>query len=266
MAKHTYEQVMRWVVVSEGGWVNDPDDAGGETNYGVTHKTYDAWRKSQGLHTRSVKQITQTEVARIYKANYADMVRYDELPAGVDYAVLDFAINSGVSRAVKFVQRIVGTQQDGIMGSKTLSAVDAYDAQKLITELCEARWTFMKRLREWDTFGRGWTRRVMGNEIGTQRDDIGVIDRALMLADAKVERQEIPTPKHAPGKAHGEEKLSATVQETLKNPTALGAIVAQAGGLLTALSGDSPVHWALAALILVGGLALIVKLVRGAKG
>ncbi|MBV7434504.1 glycoside hydrolase family 108 protein [Cardiobacteriaceae bacterium TAE3-ERU3] len=252
MAKHTYEQVMRWVAVSEGGFSNHKADPGGATNYGITQATYDAWRKAEGQSTRSVREITQTEVARIYKTNYADMIRYDALPAGVDYAVLDFAINSGVSRAVKFVQRIVGVQDDGIMGSKTLAAIGQFSPRLLIDALCDSRLEYMQSLKTWGTFGKGWERRVAS-----------VKKHARMLDDPALPNSFIPEPnKEQPAKAHGDEKLSHTINDTLKNPTAMGAVVAQAGGLLTALSGNSPIHWALASLILIGGLALIVKLVR----
>src|SRR5690606_10887140 len=86
----------------------------------------------------------------------------DDLPSGVDYAVFDFSVNSGVSRAAKYLQALVGVAQDGVIGPKTLAAVAAYDPTKLVDRLCDRRMTFLRNLKTWNTFGRGWTSRVEG--------------------------------------------------------------------------------------------------------
>ena len=86
------------------------------------------------------------------------------LPAGVDYAVFDFAVNSGPHRAAQFLQRVVGVSDDGRIGPKTIDAVDKMPAAIIIKRLCGNRLDWLKRLKTWSTFGRGWTRRVQDVE------------------------------------------------------------------------------------------------------
>ncbi|MDF2235377.1 glycosyl hydrolase 108 family protein [Albimonas sp. CAU 1670] len=171
------------VLSHEGGYVNHPADPGGATNQGVTQRTYDGWRIANGLAPRSVRLIEADEVRAIYLAQYWAAVAGDLLPAGLDYAVFDFAVNSGPARAARFLQAELGVPQDGQVGAITLAAVRGVnDIEGLIGRLCEARLAWMHGLSTWRTFGRGWTRRVMGQRDGAQDDDTGVIDRAAFMA------------------------------------------------------------------------------------
>lgn len=158
--RQNYDQALSAVLVHEGGYVNHPRDPGGATNRGVTQTVYDDWRVTHGLPERSVKEITDAEVMAIYKHGYWDRAKGDELPSGVDYAVFDFAVNSGVSRAIRYLQTAAGTASDGVIGPMTLEAIRAMSAHGLIDRLCDERLSFLKRLPIFDTFGKGWTRRV----------------------------------------------------------------------------------------------------------
>lgn len=187
-----FERVQPWVLAHEGGFVDDARDPGGATNQGITQATYDSWRQLNGVQRQSVRKLSPTEREAIYRTQYWDKVMGDELPAGVDYAVYDFAVNSGPVRAVKAVQRLVGAAEDGVMGIRTLGAIRAHGRpEDLVRRLCLDRMAFLRRLSIWRTFGRGWTRRVMGDRDGVQMDDIGVIDRAVKLARGQ---QSIPAP------------------------------------------------------------------------
>lgn len=223
-----YSTVIPLVLAHEGGYVNHPKDPGGATNKGVTQGTYDSHRRRKGLPKRSVRQITEAEVQEIYRTQYWDKVAGDELPAGVDYAVFDFAVNSGPSRAVKVLQRIVGAAVDGIIGDETISktcAAAAADEEALIVEYCNRRLAFMKSLRTWSTFGKGWSRRVMGAHHGFQETDEGVIDYAIRFARddqeygfvQPVPETELPAPigareeEEAPAKAlEGDQAIEKT--------------------------------------------------------
>lgn len=206
-----YQQISEWVLAYEGGYVNHPEDPGGATNKGITQRTYHAWLRGRGEAPRHVRQITMHEVRLIYRENYWIPCGGPHLPSGLDAAVYDFAVNSGVSRAVRYLQRLVGAKQDGIFGPMTNAAVREATGRsvdgviRLIRKLCEARFAFVKSLRTFKTFGRGWTRRIMGERMGTQAGDIGIIDRATTLARVAPERRGrpvIPAPKQpAPGKA-----------------------------------------------------------------
>lgn len=182
------ETVLRLVLAHEGGYVNNPKDPGGPTNKGITQRVYDAYRETKGQKPKSVRFIANAEVHAIYGEQYLDPVRYDDLPPGLGYAVADYAINSGVMRAVKDLQRTLNARgaklvPDGAMGLKTLEAIEAQAAKVdvLIEAYCARRLAFMRSLRTWKTFGKGWTRRVMGDADGAQEGDGGVIDYAMAM-------------------------------------------------------------------------------------
>lgn len=148
------------VLVHEGGYVNDPRDPGGATNQGVTQAVYDDWRAGEGLEQRSVRLINGYEVGAIYRRRYWDACRCDDLPAGVDYCIFDFAVNSGTNRAARYLQRAAGVAEDGQIGPMTIAAVFAKPATGLIDQVSSLRLAFLRQLKTFDRFGRGWTRRV----------------------------------------------------------------------------------------------------------
>lgn len=162
--KSNFDRALKAVLVHEGGYVNHPADPGGATNKGVTQATYNAYRRAKRRSTQSVRSISGAEVADIYKSRYWDAVKGDDLPSGLDYCVFDFGVNSGPSRAIKFMQRQIGTDADGVIGPKTMKAVARADTVAAISGICDRRLSWLKTLRHWGTFGRGWSRRVVGVE------------------------------------------------------------------------------------------------------
>jgi len=144
----------------EGGYVNSPRDPGGATNMGVTQRVYDDWRAKKGFEHQPAKLIDKGEVESIYRELYWKPIHGDDLPAGVDYAVFDFAFNSGVARAAKYLQRMVGEIEDGQIGPATLAAARAASPTQLIDRLCDARMAFLQALGTFKYFGNGWTTRV----------------------------------------------------------------------------------------------------------
>lgn len=157
--KETFAKVMPHLFAHEGGYVDHPLDPGGDTNMGITLGTLSDWR-GKPVSKAQVKALTKAEATDIYRARYWSVIRGDDLPAGVDYAVFDFAVNSGSSRAAKFLQKIVNVEQDGVIGSITLGAVKANDPRALVRALCDDRLKWLKTLAGWKTFGKGWERRV----------------------------------------------------------------------------------------------------------
>lgn len=143
----------------EGGWANHPRDPGGATMKGVTQKVYDGWREARNLPKRSVRHIEDAELGDIYRRQYWDAVRADELPAGVDLAAFDFAVNSGPARAAKSLQRTLGLNADGHIGAATLAAVGRVSPEIVIADYMAARRAFLRGLSTYGTFGRGWMRR-----------------------------------------------------------------------------------------------------------
>ena len=154
--KENYPQALKQVLKYEGGYVDHPKDPGGPTNKGVTQAVYDNWRKSQNLAIQSVRAIADSEVAAIYKNLYWDRISGDLLPSGDDFAVFDYAVNSGVSRAAKTLQSVVGVTQDGVIGPATIQATKTYVAMTVTNK----RLAFMQSLSIWSTFGKGWSARI----------------------------------------------------------------------------------------------------------
>jgi uncharacterized protein (TIGR02594 family) len=159
MTASTYDEALKRVLAHEGGYTNHPSDPGGPTNWGITIQ--DARKYWKARATAADVQAMPVAVAKdIYRTRYAAPLRYDELPAGVDYAVLDYGINSGIARSAKVLQRIVGVEADGEIGDVTLAAVRARDPKVLVAAICDERMAFLQGLKTWPTFGRGWGRRV----------------------------------------------------------------------------------------------------------
>ena len=154
--KENYAQALKQVLKYEGGYVDHPQDPGGPTNKGITQAVYDSWRKTQNLPVQSVRNIADSEVASIYKNLYWDRISGDNLPSGVDFAVMDYAVNSGVSRAAKTLQSVVGVAQDGQIGPQTIQAAKDYVAMAVTNK----RLAFMQSLSIWSTFGKGWSARI----------------------------------------------------------------------------------------------------------
>ena len=157
----TFEEALEHVLKHEGGFVNHPKDPGGMTNLGVTKKVWDEWigRESSEDEMRNLKP---EDVSNLYKKLYWDRVKGDDLPSGVNYCVFDAAVNSGTGRAAKWLQEAVGAVPDGAIGAKTLAKVAAHDADSLVNAYCDVRLNFLKGLKTFDTFGKGWSRRVEG--------------------------------------------------------------------------------------------------------
>lgn len=156
MARESYDRALAEVFKHEGGYVDHPKDPGGATNMGITFKVLQAWRGKE-ITKQDVKNLTRAEAADIYRKNYWDKVRGDELPAGLDLAVFDFAVNSGPKRAAEFLQRLLGVTADGIIGSDTLAAVRAVkDVALLVNMYMDRRESFLKGLKTFPTFGKGW--------------------------------------------------------------------------------------------------------------
>ena len=158
-----FEESLAHVLKHEGGYVDHPKDPGGATNLGCTKKVWEEWVGHE-VTKDDIKALTIADVSPLYKARYWDKCRCDDLPRGVDFAVFDFAINSGVGRASKLLQRAVGVAADGAIGPATLAAVADANPRELATKICELRLAFLQVLPTWETFGKGWGRRVKETE------------------------------------------------------------------------------------------------------
>lgn len=172
MAKGNLSQALAYVFEDEGGYVDHPRDPGGATNMGITRRTLERWRKTR-VSKGDVKRLTRKEASAIYETFYWDVVKADDLPPGVDYCVFDAAVHSGFMRAIRWLQTEAGVKADGIIGPVTLAAAERLAPAELVRRYCARRLSFMRRLRNWRTFGRGWSRRM-----------VRVQERALAIVDS----------------------------------------------------------------------------------
>lgn len=156
-----FEEALEHVLKHEGGFVNHPKDPGGMTNLGVTKAVWDDWIKRESTEDE-MRNLKPADVADLYKKMYWDRVKGDDLPSGLNYCVFDAAVNSGTGRAAKWLQECVGAVADGAIGAKTLAKVKAHDADALVNAYCDLRLNFLKSLKTFGTFGKGWSRRVEG--------------------------------------------------------------------------------------------------------
>lgn len=255
-----FERALAKVLLSEGGYVNHPSDPGGETNKGITKRVYDAYRERIGKPVQSVRDISQAEIAAIYKASYWDLAKCDQLPAGISYVVFDGNVNSGVSQSIKWLQRALGVVAvDGVIGNATLAAVQNYgDMDRLVDAICDRRLAFMKALKTWKVFGRGWASRVAAvRATGKAWAGGGVEIKPLSLSSGASAKAPISDAKAAPmlavadgatGGGIGSGGLAATLQQVQEQLSPLSYSSELIGKVVAGLIIVS-------AVLTIGGLA-----------
>ncbi len=280
MARENQAAALSLVLSHEGGWSNHPKDPGGATFRGVIQRTYDAYRTNKGLASRSVRLIEAEELFEIYDKQYWDAVKADRLPAGLDYAVFDYGVNSGPKRAVEDLQRTLNDNAnfygisgqllvDGIVGESTVAATckaAQVDEIGLIVAYCDRRMTFLQKLRTWSTFGKGWKRRVIGDMDGAQDGDGGVIDYACAMArkDIVYPLKTADLPK-AIGEKKGEVQGKGNERElaVFKTLKGLGGVAATSGvtGQTLLSTAQSQVKPVISGESLFGRIALVAFVV-----
>lgn len=148
----------------EGGYSNHPDDPGGSTQCGITQATYDSYRTRKGLLPRDVRKITQDEIQDCYQRGYWFASGASSCQDGPFATVLfDFAVNSGVSQALKSAQKLLGLTVDGVLGPKTVARLQE-TTQAEALQLLDTRMAFYRaivaRRPQSLQFLDGWTNRI----------------------------------------------------------------------------------------------------------
>lgn len=248
--KANFKKIIPYIFSEEGGYVNNKNDPGGATNMGITLNTLSAWKRHP-VSTLDVMDLSQAEATKIYQQQFWDKIAGDELPSGIDYAVFDFAVNSGPGRAAKMLQAIVNQPEDGVIGAKTIAALLVSSPEVIINALCDARASWLKGLTTASTFGNGWLARV-------ER----VRSRALALTSTPPLTEPAEPKAEALPKARQQDTAVTTI---LKHPEALGTLGSAASGLAAIASGNGPVQYALAIVMLacaIVGLWYFIKRIR----
>lgn len=145
-----FNAAVELILKHEGGYVNHPSDPGGETNWGISKRAYP---------NLDIRNLTREQAIEIYRTDYWLKCKCDQLPCGIALSVFDFAVNAGVSRAIRTLQRILYVTVDGIIGPVTIGKANRTDSSAIYAYASE-RMAFYKSLKTFETFGRGWTRRT----------------------------------------------------------------------------------------------------------
>lgn len=138
----------------EGGYTAGKNDPGGETKFGISKRSYP---------DLDIKNLTREDARAIYRKDYWERINAERLYDGVAFQLFDFAVNSGIETAVRYLQRALEVEDDGHWGPKSQAAADTASESGVIMRLCAERLEFMTRLSNWPHAGKGWVRRIAGN-------------------------------------------------------------------------------------------------------
>jgi len=235
--KSNYAACLKISLEHEGGWADHPKDPGGATMKGITLATFRKYKP--GATKADLRNISDDMLQKIYRVGYWNTVRGDDLLTGIDLAVNDFAINSGPSRAAKYLQAVLGVKQDGVIGDQTLAAMPKIHPMYTVQKLCAKRLGFVKGLKTFTTFGKGWSRRIADIEAKGVKMAIlagGVSSEAT--SDRLADLSDL-----ALGKAKTQDKAATT--------TAGGSVANAAAGFVT----DGDINRIV--FIVVGALAVL---------
>lgn len=159
----TFDEAFEKLIGHEGGYSNHPDDPGAETMWGITHDT--ARRNGYLGDMRAMPVEVAKKIAR---CEYWDAVSADAMPATVRFDLFDGAYNSGPAQAIKWMQRALFVDDDGVVGPRTLMAASTYNGPAICARYNGHRLQMMSTLKTWATFGRGWANRIAKNLIDTK--------------------------------------------------------------------------------------------------
>lgn len=150
----TFTKLIERILGHEGGYVNDPADPGGETNWGISKRSYPSL---------NIKALTRNDAINIYHKDFWLPLQADRFHDGIAYQLLDSAVNSGIGQTVRFLQRAAGVADDGVAGPVTLAAVAKLSESDGIMLFIAERISFMTKLKNWPNHGKGWMVRMAGN-------------------------------------------------------------------------------------------------------
>lgn len=154
----TFDEAFERLIKHEGGYVNHPDDPGGETNWGITLRTARAED-----YTGTMRALTRAQAKEIYRTAYWGRARAEQYDPAIGFQVFDAAVNHGIGNAARFLQRAVGVADDGAIGAITVAAIRAMTVTDVLSRFQAERLDFYTKLSGWPSFGKGWVQRVVGN-------------------------------------------------------------------------------------------------------
>lgn len=243
MAAINYDTSISRVLKHEGGYTNHPQDPGGPTNWGITiHDARKYWKPN--ATAADVKAMPLAIAKTIYRQRYWDNQLCDRLEGGVDYAMFDYGVNSGVGRSGKVLRRLLRLPDNtSVVTADVVKAANLKDSAQLSAAICDERLAFLKALKTWPTFGSGWGRRVA---------EVKAASRAM------AQKEEAPTDISAAN-------AKAIVQEPKTGmPTAIAtaAIAPTAGVGFWGWIAAHPIATTAIVFVAVVGVGVVIQLIK----
>lgn len=149
-----FDQAFERLIGHEGGFIDHPADPGGATNFGISRRSYPG---------EDIEHLTLDRAKLIYRRDFWGPAGCDAVPDTVRFDLFDMAVNAGVGKAVRTLQTAVGETADGIIGPRTLQAIQSMPSARLVARFNGHRLEHMASLPQWPAFGRGWCRRIASN-------------------------------------------------------------------------------------------------------
>lgn len=185
-----FRAAMAFVRYWEGGWSNHKADPGGLTKWGITIKTLVAlaldFNRDGRVNEKDLADMTREQAEEVYRREYFDKLRCEDIPAPLALVVFDCAVNQGPARAAKWLQEVAGLtgkDVDGKIGPVSVArAGKAYDAdpREFLREYQVKRALHYSSLSNFVTFGRGWFRRLIDGTIQVSLALIGPRPAAVL--------------------------------------------------------------------------------------
>ena len=151
MTGKIWDSAFRLLLENEGGLVDDKNDSGGITKYGISKKAYP---------NLDIPSLTLWQAQDIYRRDYWERCKCDNIPDALSVAVFDFAVNSGIKTAIKKLQIALGVTADGIIGNQTVGACNRLPVKKVLEDYMDLRLDYLMSLPKWKYYGNGWGSRV----------------------------------------------------------------------------------------------------------
>lgn len=151
MTEFVWDSAFDLLMLNEGGYVNNPNDPGGATKYGISKKAYP---------DLDIENLTLEQAKKIYKSDYWDRCKCSFIPDALSIALFDFAVNSGTKTAIKYLQKSLDVSVDGVIGNQTIGACNREPTKKVLEKYMDLRLDFLMSLKNWKYFGNGWGKRI----------------------------------------------------------------------------------------------------------
>jgi lysozyme family protein len=146
-----FNDALVFLLQEEGGLVSHKDDPGGITKYGISKKSYP---------NVDIANLTKEQAGEIYMRDYWSKLPSD-IPQSVKFLAFDFGVNAGINRAIKTIQKAIGTDPDGAWGRLSSAALAHHKERDVLINFTVERQIFYSGLPTFPVFGKGWLRRTL---------------------------------------------------------------------------------------------------------